>query len=424
MSLNISILNIFLPIVILLYNWRVNRNAVFLSLLLFLIATSNIRHALVMHAKDPFWLAVISNNLTPLWTLIGPCLYLYVRGVLTDRFEWKRKDFLHTIPFWINLIGIIPYLFTSFDYKLELADLMIRKLEDYKNIRVNWLLPQPVNLSVRAVLQIAYALACMVMLVRYRLPHTPYSTNRPAKQRGFVYQWLWCLTLFVLMIAAYYLLIVILYYSNPDMGRRMIFEFEMLYIFGGILTFLPFLILFYPSILYGIPKYRPWKNGKAIPEVSPVTERPAATVEPAPTAPSKPIADDERTDENDPFQELGARILAIMEEQQPYRQEDFSPEDLARMLEIPKHHLHYCLRNILNTRFVSLRTTYRMNHAKKLLLQSNLRITTMENIGQECGFSSRSAFYKVFKSEIGCSPGEFIEREKKPKEDGSENPTE
>ena len=94
------------------------------------------------------------------------------------------------------------------------------------------------------------------------------------------------------------------------------------------------------------------------------------------------------------------------------------------MLEIPKHHLHYCLRNILNTRFVSLRTTFRMNHAKKLLLQSNLRITTMENIGQECGFSSRSAFYKVFKSEIGCSPGEFIEREKEPKEDGSENPTE
>jgi AraC-like DNA-binding protein len=285
---------------------------------------------------------------------------------------------------------------------------------------VNWLLPQPVNLTFRTILQIAYALACMVMLIRYLRPRTPQS-NRPGKQTGFVYQWLWVITLFVFINAAYYLSVVILYYDNPDLGRRMMFTFKMLYLTGGILTFLPFLILFFPQILYGIPKYRPRKNENVIPATSPNTTMSAAAIVPTPPEPSKPDADEQQINEEDPFQELGARIHAIMEEKKPYRQENFSLEDLARILEVPKHHIHYCLRNILNTRFISLRTSYRLDHAKELLLQSDISNTTIENIGQECGFSSRSAFYKVFKSEVGCSPGEFVEREKKQKEDGAGN---
>ena len=409
MTLNISVLNIFLPVVILLYNWKVNRNAIFLSLLLFLIATSNIRHALVMHAKDPFWLAIISNNLTPLWTLIGPCLYFYVRGVLTDRFEWKRKDLLHTIPFWINLIGIIPYLFTSFDYKLQVAELMISKLEDYKDIRVNWLLPQPVNLTFRAILQIAYAVVCMIMLVKYSRPLKP-RKNRPSQQSNFVYPFLWMITLFVFLIAAYYLLIVGLYYQNPNMGRRMIFEFQMVYVMGGGLTFLPFLILLWPEILYGIPKYRPIASRTEKHEVLPDREAVKKPTSSDNTASSTEQDTDDNDAQADPFVELGARIHALMEKEQPYLLEEFSLEDLARALDVPKHHIHYCLKNVLQTRFVALRIDYRIAHAKKLLVAADLNNTTLEQIGLASGFSTRSGFYKMFKAEVGCSPGEFMEK--------------
>ena len=406
MTLNISILNIFLPVVILLYNWKVNRNAIYLSLLLFLIATSNVRHALVMHAKDPFWLAIISNNLTPLWTLIGPCLYFYVRGVLSDRFEWKKKDLLHTIPFWINLIGIIPYLFTSFDYKLQVAELMISNLELYRNIRVNWLMPQPVNLTFRAILQIGYAIACMVMLARYARPLKP-RKDRPRRQSDFVFPWLWSLTIFVFLIAAYYLLIVGLYYQNPTMGRRLMFEYQMVYVLGGALTFLPFLIILSPEIMYGIPKYRPSIAEKAAREASIARQQEDAEKN---TIPQPLEQRDKIPGEQDPFRELEARIHQLMQEEKPYLREDFSLEDLARKLDVPKHHIHYCLRNIMQTKFVSLRIAYRIAHAKKLLLQSDLQNMTLEQIGLECGFSSRSGFYKMFKAEVGCSPGEFIEK--------------
>lgn len=413
MSLHISILNLFLPIVLFLYNWRVNRNVVFLCLLLFLIGTSNIRHALVMHAQEPFWLAIVSNNLTPIWTLIGPCLYLYVRGVLSDRFEWRWQDLIHTIPFWITLVGIAPYLLTSFDYKLQVAEGMIRNLQGYRDIRVNWLLPQPVNLSSRPILQLGYSLACMVTLVHFAW-RRKHADNLRRREPGFVYAWLWGVTLFVFLIVAYHLLILILYFRYPTMGRQMIDHFHAVYVIGGILAFLPFLILLFPEILYGIPKYRPLQKPSTAgaPSSSPATsgiepigspDTPAET----PTTPTPVLA------EQDPFKELGERIHALMQEQQPYLREDFSVEDLARMLEVPKHHLHYCLRNILQTRFVPLRTSYRIAHAKMLLKEANLNHTTIENIGQECGFSSRSAFYKVFKAETGHSPGEYFQYEAK-----------
>lgn len=413
MSLNIAILNVFLSLVVFLYNWRVNRNAVFFSLLLFIIATSHIRHALVLHAEDPFWLAVLANNFTPLWTLIGPCLYLYVRGVLTDNPQLKRSDLLHTIPFWINLAGIVPYLLTPFEYKLQVAEGLIRRLEDYKEIRVNWLLPQPVNLTVRAVLQIAYSAACMVMLSRYALPLKPRS-GRPVKQASFVYPWLWGVTLYVLMIASYYLLVVILYYKNPALGRRLVYEYRVVYFLGGLLTFLPFLLMFFPDILYGIPKYRPQAaSPTATPVEIPSSAEPVAiTLQPDDTPRTVPALQTNEADE-DPFHQLGERIRTLMEKKKPFLQVEFSVEDLARMLEVPKHHVQYCLRNVLQTRFIPLRTAYRIEHAKKMLMETEVSTTTLESIGAECGFSSRSNFYKIFKAEVGCTPGEFVEQSRR-----------
>ena len=99
-----------------------------------------------------------------------------------------------------------------------------------------------------------------------------------------------------------------------------------------------------------------------------------------------------------------------MEEQQPFLDPEFSLDDLAEQLDVPKHHLYYCFRNILNTRFTTLRTEYRIRHAKKLLGEIDLRITTLEAVGRQCGFATHSSFYKTFKSEVGCSPGEFVEK--------------
>ena len=45
-------------------------------------------------------------------------------------------------------------------------------------------------------------------------------------------------------------------------------------------------------------------------------------------------------------------------------------------------------------------------------LEADLETTTLEAIGGSCGFASRSAFYRIFTEQVGCSPGEFLEQQK------------
>ena len=99
-----------------------------------------------------------------------------------------------------------------------------------------------------------------------------------------------------------------------------------------------------------------------------------------------------------------------MEQEKPYLQPDFSIEQLAEMLDEPRHHLYYCSKNILQKKFVTLRTEYRVREAKRHLMDTDLKETTLEGIGRRCGFASRSAFYRIFTEQTGCSPRKYVDR--------------
>jgi AraC-like DNA-binding protein len=82
------------------------------------------------------------------------------------------------------------------------------------------------------------------------------------------------------------------------------------------------------------------------------------------------------------------------------------------MLGVPKHHLYYCFKNILKTKFVNLRNDFRVRDVKRRLMEADLKETTLEAIGSACGFASQSAFYRIFTEHTGCSPGEYIKKKK------------
>jgi AraC-like DNA-binding protein len=413
LALHISILNVFLSFVFLLHNWRVNRNSVFISVLILLISTFSITHYLVIHASSRFWLAVTFNNQTALWCLIGPSLYFYIRSVLTDRLTFKTSDLLHTIPFWITLIGIFPYLLTPFEYKLSVADLIIHNISEMKRVKVNWLVPQEINLLVRPILQITYAIVCLFILLRFH-QRRKFHGNRPLRQTRFVFRWLLSLTIFVLLTGIYYLWALIAYYSSPDFDRTDIYQYQALYFVGVSLISMPLMMIIFPKILYGIPKYPLAGKGR---KDNGLIKQDALDPDIGATS-SVDISGEEGYDsakemEDEPFNALAERMISWMEEKKPFLELDFSLESLADQLEVPKHHLYYCFRNILKTKFTTLRTQYRIEHAKQLLREADLRSVTLDAIGQASGFASRSGFYKTFKDEVGCSPGEFLEAELK-----------
>ena len=409
-----SLLSMLLAMVVFAFNWKVNRNALFLSMLMILIGSSQLRHYLTFHATEPFWLAVLINNPSPLWSMIGPCLFFYVRNVLTDRFEFRKSDLLHTIPFWVSLVGILPYLFTPFAHKIEVANLFIRHMAAVKDVDFNWLMAHEVSLKIRFTLQIGYALACLWMLAGFKKRRTT-DVNRPQAQRGIIHKWMTAVSVYVLLDALYFMIGLTIYSYKPSQARDMPIYYPALYAMGVTITCIPSLVLIFPEILFGIPRLRntpsplPPTPALEISEDAP----PSEAISPTPAA-SAATTERSGLGGQDPFIELGQRVIDYMDREKPYLRQDFSLEDLAEKLGVPRHHLYYCFNNILKKKFVIHRMEYRIREVKKCLLESDMEKTTLEAIGGSCGFASRSAFYRIFTEQVGCSPGEFIEQHKRP----------
>jgi AraC-like DNA-binding protein len=102
-------------------------------------------------------------------------------------------------------------------------------------------------------------------------------------------------------------------------------------------------------------------------------------------------------------------IENYMEKFEPYREKDLTLVKFAKMVGLHSHHVSRVINEKLNQNFSDFVNSFRVELAKKLLLQDFLERYTISGIGDEAGFNSRSAFYNAFKKFTGKSPGEFIE---------------
>lgn len=100
----------------------------------------------------------------------------------------------------------------------------------------------------------------------------------------------------------------------------------------------------------------------------------------------------------------------IFDMDKPYLNPDFSLEELANLLYIAKHHLSQILNSEMNTNFYNLVNQRRIEHSIEKIKQCTTLGLTIEGIGYECGFSSKSSFFNNFKKIVGLTPGQYIRK--------------
>lgn len=86
-----------------------------------------------------------------------------------------------------------------------------------------------------------------------------------------------------------------------------------------------------------------------------------------------------------------------------------SLEDLAKMIKYSKHHVSQVINEKLNRNFFELLAEYRVEEAKQLLLADKEKKITIENLADEVGYNSKSAFNNAFKKLTRKTPSEFRE---------------
>jgi AraC-like DNA-binding protein len=105
------------------------------------------------------------------------------------------------------------------------------------------------------------------------------------------------------------------------------------------------------------------------------------------------------------------RIKELMELETLYLDEALSLRTLSEALSITPHQLSEILNTRLHTGFRALINTYRINAAKKMIMEDEP--VRMINVAYRCGFNSKNAFNLAFQKQEGMSPTEFKERHKK-----------
>ena len=100
-------------------------------------------------------------------------------------------------------------------------------------------------------------------------------------------------------------------------------------------------------------------------------------------------------------------LRRLMEEEQLFRNPDLGRQVVAARLGISEGYLSQVMSAQVGASFVEFVTGYRVGEARRLLADPEFDRYSLEAIGLEAGFRSRSAFYTAFKSATGQTPGVF-----------------
>ena len=105
-------------------------------------------------------------------------------------------------------------------------------------------------------------------------------------------------------------------------------------------------------------------------------------------------------------------LYKLMEDEELYKNPLLSRLDLATKLETSEGYLSQIINQETNKSVIQFVNEYRIEAAKNLLHNPVFNKYSVEAIGLEAGFKSKSAFYSTFKTSLKMSPGAYRKLQK------------
>ncbi len=101
------------------------------------------------------------------------------------------------------------------------------------------------------------------------------------------------------------------------------------------------------------------------------------------------------------------KLLEFLEQEKTFLNNEISLVQLANSLSIKPHILSYLINEGFNENFNQFINRYRIEEAKKMILDPKMNHLSILGIGFEVGFNSKSAFNHTFKKNTGLTPIQF-----------------
>jgi len=291
----------------------------------------------------------------PFVFLAGPLLFLYIRTLTSPEKKLEKTDLLHFIPFALCLVFLLPYYFQSGASKTRILSF------EYIGQFDQWY-------YVRSALFIIQFLVYLVLIALTLMKYSrEVKDKKSARDKAVLFE----IRFFVIATAILWVAIILRFaiQSTPNLlvplGASIL-----IYAMGYLRMRRPHLT----ESEQEQPFVKRYEKSQLPPERS---------------------------------ERYLNKLLQLMESEQPFTDGDLTIQRLAEMLSIPAPHLSQTINERLGKSFPDFINSYRVEKAKKKLLDPAFKHLSILGIAEEVGFNSKSSFNAVFKKHTGMTPSEF-----------------
>lgn len=375
------IISLILITLVISHNYRINKSTFFLGGYLAIIIIYFLLHYALFSYDSAFLIAILYKHFYPVFYLPGAMIYLYIRKNLTNEPALRKIDLVHLIPFMIAVVNISPYFLVPFSEKLSYAHEIIEKTDFSRFNSFQLIYPFKVSAIFRLILFFGYVLLNTIILIKHWKKN---SEKKPSPSNQNLFKWLTFLNLSAMIFIISLYVLTEKYYFDLEIEKSEINSNPFTILAGLTLFLIPFVLIFFPQVVYGVPISILYQSKQS-----------------------------NTSSQSDPTIELASRITHYFETERPYQNINFSLDDLSKALNTPKHLIYKTFNTVLKIKFTELRTSYRVEHAKKMLKNQNSASLSLKEIWTNSGFSSKTNFFTTFKEETGFTPTEYFKNHQK-----------
>lgn len=300
--------------------------------------------------------------------IVAPTFYLTISYFVAPSRKWKFTDNLHFLfPFLILILTILTLF----------VDTSAPKTIEEKKLESKIVLIFSVFFCTMVTV---YCVAAYRKIHKYQKDSYSYSSNTKAVDL----KWLQQVTICVLLLTFVWLIDIFFQLSVTSLFFD---TFSNLFTFIGIL-YIAFHALKQKEIF-------PFNTAEKL-EIDTIIEATSQLEENR-----RKLITDEK------LNELKAYLIQIMEEQKPFLDCELSVIKLASQVKITPHLLSYIINAGFNENFYQFINKYRINEAKKMIINPEMNHLNLLGIGYEVGFNSKTVFNTTFKKITNLTPTEF-----------------
>jgi len=106
--------------------------------------------------------------------------------------------------------------------------------------------------------------------------------------------------------------------------------------------------------------------------------------------------------------EIKDSLIRHMTEEKPFLNPELKQADVAIVLNFSVHEISQVLNSQMQLNFSDFVNSYRIEEVKERIESGKYKKYTVSAIAEQCGFNSKTTFYRAFKKSMGVSPSEYF----------------